>query len=535
MRRINWSWLRTKGPRLAERLIPLVALMLLGLLYYLGIYSERTGFVEQVLDPNLKRVTNPVLNAFRGKPPAVPLLDIRLEDDALDSLWSMRDRALEAGWVEAQMAHPVPVKLHSGKAYKVATLALREGHADRLSDDRWPFHLRLAPGDTLLGMESFDLQAVRNAAPLYAWLFQQAVGEEGAPAFPVALSDLKLNGRDLGLYALEGRVDSTLLKHWGHGIGPVMRFDDGLRNQAELAMSARRYPSDPPPQSEWLSAPILASRMNTVLSNPVHAARFRSAMAALESFRSGTVPASEVFDAKGFARLLALSDLLGAADAMNWWNLRFLADSVSGKLLPLPQRGHSGEPIRNLQALRSGRSMRQGPPSSDFVDRILYDPIIYQHYVAYLDTFSRPGWLEGLLERNAEVLASLEKILSAELPGSKFEVDIAEHCRTLIQQNLSPRDLVLAYPNSTGDRVSVANVHALPVEVVALITERDTVAFTRPVLLWPRERDRPITYTTMPTPASGRSGRPSAVLVRLVGLENTRSVSIRAITILRAQ
>lgn len=535
MCRLNWSWLRAKGPRLAERLIPLVALMLLGLLYYLGIYSERTGFVEQVLDPNLKRVTNPVLNAFRGKPPAVPLLDIRLEDDAMDSLRNMRDRALEAGWVEADMAHPLPIKLYLSEGYKVATLALREGHADPLSKEDWPFHMRLVPGDTVLGMETFDLRPVQNAEPLYAWLFQQAVGEDGAPAFPIALSDLKLNGKDLGLYALEGRVDSTMLKHWGRGIGPVMRFDDGMRNQAELAMSARRYPSDPSPQSEWLSAPILASHMNTVLSDPAHAERFRGAMAALEGFRSGTLPASEVFDAKGFAHLLALSDLLGASDAMNWWNLRFLADSASGKLIPLPQRGLSGEAIRNLQALRSGHSMRQGIPSTDFIDRILMDPAVYQAYVAYLDTVSRPGWLEGLLERKAPGLASMERILVAELPGSKFELEIAEHCRTVIQQNLRPRDLVLAYPYSAGDRVSVANVHALPVEVVALVTERDTVALGRPLVLWPRDRDRPIVYTTLPPLPPGKSGRPTAVVARLVGLEETRSVPIRAITILRAQ
>lgn len=535
MRRFNWSWLRAKGPRLAERLIPLVALLLLGLLYYLGIYSERTGFVEQVLDPSLKRVTNPVLNAFRGKPPAVPLLDIRLEDEAMDSLRNMRDRALEAGWVEADMAHPLPIELHFSEGYKVATLALREGHADPLSKEDWPFHMRLVPGDTVLGMETFDLQPVHNEAPLHAWLFQQAVAEYGAPAFPVALCDLQLNGNDHGLYTMEGRVDSTLLRHWGRGGGPVMRFDDGLRNQAELAMSVRRYPSDPPPQSEWLSAPILASRMNIVLGNPAQSERFRRAMAALEAFRSGTLPASEVFDAKGFARLLALSDLLGAADAMHWWNLRFLADSVSGKLIPLPRRGLSGQATKTLQFLHSGRSLRPGAPATDLIDRILQDPILYQHYVAYLDTFSAPGWLEGLLERNASGLASLERIVAAELPGRKFEVDIAEHGRTLIQQNLRPRDLVIAYPHGAGAGVTVANVHALPVEVLAVITDRDTLDLNKPLVLWPRERDRPIAYTTLPPLAIGRGQRPNALVVRVLGLPETRSVPIRAITILRAQ
>ncbi|HMC96676.1 MAG TPA: hypothetical protein VKG92_03425, partial [Flavobacteriales bacterium] len=46
-----------------------IALLLIGLVYFLGIRSERTGFVREVLDPGLKRITQPVLNAFRGGPP----------------------------------------------------------------------------------------------------------------------------------------------------------------------------------------------------------------------------------------------------------------------------------------------------------------------------------------------------------------------------------------------------------------------------------------------------------------------------------
>ncbi|HOP43658.1 MAG TPA: hypothetical protein PLA11_09055, partial [Flavobacteriales bacterium] len=83
--------------RLLRPFLPLVILAGLGLIYYLGVFSERTGFVREVLDPGLKRITLPVLNAFRGEDVPVDRLELLIPQPAMDSLAAIRDRALEAG------------------------------------------------------------------------------------------------------------------------------------------------------------------------------------------------------------------------------------------------------------------------------------------------------------------------------------------------------------------------------------------------------------------------------------------------------
>ena len=88
--------------RLEYRAIPIVALLLIALVFFLGIRSERTGFVDDVLDPSLKRITHPVLNAFRGKPPTISQMEIRLEAPEKDSLDAIEERALMSGWLEPQ-------------------------------------------------------------------------------------------------------------------------------------------------------------------------------------------------------------------------------------------------------------------------------------------------------------------------------------------------------------------------------------------------------------------------------------------------
>ena len=52
---------RTKLYHLISWATPFLALVLIGLVYFLGVRTERTGFVREVLDPGLKRITNPVL------------------------------------------------------------------------------------------------------------------------------------------------------------------------------------------------------------------------------------------------------------------------------------------------------------------------------------------------------------------------------------------------------------------------------------------------------------------------------------------
>ena len=512
-------------------LTPAVALLLIAMMYFLGVYSERTGFVDQVLDPGLKRITHPVLNAFGGKPPVVHQLQLVLKDDTLDSLRAVRDQALLEGWLSVADNPRFACTVQADGRQITGLVNLKEGTAERLRDRHWPFHLRLHAGDTVQGMQGCDLLPVRDASVLHAWVFGQALHREGLPAFLYRFTDLRINGRDHGLYVMEGRLDSTALLRWGRGRGPVMRFDDGLLENTRKASAQRAFASDAGPQADWLSAPVLALRMQQVLADPAGALRYRQAVQALEDLRAGRLPARAVLDVDPLARLLALSDLLGAQESTAWWNLRFLADSTSGKLLAIPQRGIAGTPINALQVLQTREPLRFPARSSGFHERLFGDSLLYVRYIAYLDTFSTAGWLEDLLLGTAHELGRQERIVSGELPQAQLDRRIYEHCRTVIRQTLRPHDLALAYTQDaqgTRRRIAVANVHALPLVVRGSVTGTDTVALSRPVVLWPRERDKPLSYTYLTVEMPPGQQGTMDLLVEVLGLPERRRVAVRA-------
>jgi hypothetical protein len=511
------------------QLTPVIAFLLIGLVYYLGIRTERTGFVAEVLDPNLKRITQPVLNAFRGRPPSVNRMVVRMTQQRMDSLLDVRERALEQGWLHPEENPRFPVGCAFGEYEFAGSLNLLDGPAEQHALRRWPFQLRIQDGDTLFGMQTFDLAPVHDIRSVHSWIMQATLADQGMLHYGHAMLELRMNGVDLGLYTMEGRTDSTVLELWGRGPGPVMRFDDALLAGTRAAMENRLYGSMPPPQGDWLAAPIIASR-NIGMNDAAALQRFQQAVQQLEAFRAGRLVPSEIFDIPSLSRLYALADLLGGQEAVAWWNMRFLADTLTDRLMAIPQKGHAGSAIQALSALHLQQTLTFRPEAAGFQDRFFNDSIFYRSYLAHLDTFTRPGWLEGLLERLSPEMNDRLRIIAAEYPNEMLDTNVFRHNRVVIEQTLRPRDLLLAYTQSVQGnqrRLALANVHALPIRAVAVVQGTDTIPLARPVTLLPRELDKPLTYTVVNTRLPSSEGRPERILVQVLGLPELRSTTIR--------
>jgi len=523
----RWSTLLR---RLENRATPIIALLLIGLVFFLGIRSERTGFVDDVLDPNLKRITHPVLNAFRGKPPAVTRLDLQLDKEMRDSLIALKDIALTNGWIDAQDNVWLPVQTSLGDRKAAGSMQLRSGPVDRTLVPRWPLVLRIVEADTGAGMQQFDLEPVHDAKPIYGALMRAALEDLGIPVLGWDLVELRSSGRDLGLYTMEGRADSIRLAQWGRGSGPVLRFDDVLHKHAMRSVSDLMFPIDPPVRAEWLSAPVLASRTHLDLSTLEPGIAYRRAVEALESFRAGNAKASAVFDPVALGKFLALCDVLGAQASARWWNLRFLADSTTGKLIVLPQRVISGTPIPSIIARQTDAPITFPSNAYSLTGRFLGDQAIYTEYITWLDKLSEAQWLEDLLEGNKEEIAQLARIVRSEYPDAVLDLSVLEHCRSVVRLMLHPREPALAYTRSMRAKqrtLAVANVHDLPIVVVGFVNDTDTIPFGIPIVIPPREKDKPIAYARIDVEVPEHHGPSVTLVVSLLGSTERHYVTSR--------
>lgn len=504
--------------QLRSLLTSAVVLLLIGLVFYLGIRSERSGFVREVLDPGFRTISEPVLNAFRGRPPPVLELRLVLDSTATDSLLARSKRAFMRERVTGDDNPGLAALLHSGGQELNVIVMLREGTMPAEHGRSWPLHIRTLPGDTVLGMRSFDVLPVVDEAPLWSMLLHALLLDHGQLGSKAGVAEIEVNGKDLGLCALLERPDEHTLGEWTRGRGPVLRFDDGLYLNASAGLDQRGADVPSPPQCDWLSAPLMWYGTGT--KN-----RASRTIQRMEAFRAGTMRASEVFAVHSLARTMALCDLLGTASALDWWNLRFVADSSSGALISVPLHITERAPI---SALLAERIAQDRIPGREMVEQALRDPVVYDLYIAYLDTFSAPGWWEAAMERTRPLWQPAQKAIRAEHPRIDLDLAMVDHDRTIIRSALFPKDMVLAYVSDTiglRNGISIANVHSLPVEVtgVVLVTG-DTVRMRMQQRLEPRRRDHPLRYTFL---SLSLPERPVEVLVRLGPELPTRAARVR--------
>lgn len=518
---MKWNTARLKE-RMRSVMLAAVTLVLIGLVFYLGTRSERSGFVREVIDPGFRSLSDPVLNAFRGKPPAVAQLHITMEPADFDSLELRSERAYRDQRVLGSFQSNAAARIAHGDSLVNATIMLREGLLNNSRQRFWPLHVRLAPGDTLLDMQSFDVVPITDDVPLWSMLLHTVRADEGLSALGSGLAEVSVNGISLGLCALYGRTDATMVARWSRGSGPVLRFSEDLMLNARAEVLDRKFPSQLPPQGDWLAAPLLIQSGLNDRNSP----RARKAVQRLEAFRSGNLIASQVFDVKDLARSMALCDLLGTPDALDWWNLRFLVDSLTEEIVPIPLHLGRRAPIDAILAQQSLEGDTH--TGKEIVDKALEDPEVLGAYLAYLDTFTTEGWWEVVRERTRASWQTARNTVHAEFPRLDLDLDVVLHDRTVIRQALYPRDVALAYVNDTlsnTDGIVIANVHSLPIEVVGVIlTSGDTTSMARPIRLDPRARDKPLRYTFLPLNVPGS---PREVLLRVGPTLKPRAVRIR--------
>lgn len=522
------SRLRTFSSKLLRASTPVVAMVLIGLIYFLGIRSERTGFVREVLDPGLKRITQPVLNAFGGRPPAVTQLQLAVNDTTWDRLSLLYTDARASSWIPQSAANAI-AHCSIDERSSDALIALRPGRIDGTEEKRWPFRIVLQRADTVFRLRSFDLVPVKDGAPLRMWLMSQALADQGLPSMSLSFVEVRLNDRELGLYAMEERPDSVTLARWGRGKGPLLRFDDELRTALEDRPQTS-FPTDPLPQQDWLAAPVVASLGSAQEGDVALQRLHRRNVEELNDLRAGRATVSEVFDVPSTACLFALCDALGGQSATEWWDLRFLVDSASSALIALPERGDAFAPITAIAPLLAGASVHFPSTRNGFRDRLFGDALFFRTYIAYLDTFSSVGWLEDLLRRMSDGYAVQERIVISEYPQSRPDASVFAHNRDVIRRTLRPPDLLLAY-SQTSDapkrEIAIANVHALPVEITAFITGTDTILFAPPFLIWPREPEKPLTYTPIRIALPAGHQAQLSLVVNVLGVDEPRAVPVR--------
>jgi len=536
------------GSPIFQGILLLAAFLAGALAYRAGFHTPISAFVRQVLSggPGSVKLEGPLAEVEKNLVDEVRLYEenglqtlfIDLKFEHYQKMLDKRAAALETGILQTTDEDFVPVQVQLKDGPKLdAKIRLKGDWTDHLQGDKWSFRIHLKSDGQILHFRQFSLQTPETRNYLNEWAFHQNLMDEGILTTRYDFVNVLLNGKLLGIYAIEEHFAPELIESQGRRQGVIIRFDEDLfwNNLANFWEDGISTDGGTWMATNESSADITTFQESKVALDPVLKAEADAARALLRAYQTGQRPASEVFDVELMGRYFALTDLWRACHGVWWHNWRFYYNPVTGRLEPV---AFDNEPF---QWCRQDASI-----SDEFIrsSTLFNDPAIRAVYVRELDRITQPGYIEAFAKRLGDRPGELESALRVEYPDEELTVGVdwpllSQRRKSLAQELQPPNPVkgsVQARGVMPGDTASPAlsieltNLMILPVEVVRIEINGDPLtlpadAETRlaPVID-PKNAVFAPTYFTLPLADTSpwQDAVPPRVdaIVRLAGLES---------------
>ena len=442
------------------------------LVFVFGAYLHRTGFLHKIkllITENVSTVPR-IVRGMLSKPEHITI-DIQYE--YFMKLAHKRQVALSKGILVSSSEDYVPAKIRYKDQTINVKLRLKGDMGDHWGGDKWSLRVIVKGDNTLFGMKRFSLQHPQTRQYIYEWLYHQALKREGVLSLRYDFIDVTINGKDMGIYALEEHFEKRLIENNERREGPIVRFSEDIAwkviaQQTYLPMLERFEQSVA--AGEYLSTNIDMFQSDTWLSDPATYGQHLAAVQTLESFRQGSLKTSEVFDIEKLARFFALSDVLGAEHSTRWQNTTFYYNPITARLEPIGFDGYHYS-LRIKSLIPTLGFFTQTLHDNLYIRTLFSDREFFKQYIKELERMSKPSYLDDLFaELNEDIERNLS-IIYREFPLFHFTKDIMYENQGYVRITLNPPKGLHAYYHRARENhieLELGNIQYLPVEVIGV-------------------------------------------------------------------
>lgn len=512
------------------------------LLVVLGAVLQKNGFYGDAVKPYLVGSWKWPINALTALAADPDKLVIDMKWVALQKLERQRTQALEDSILLAGSDDLVPAAFTvDGKTVKVR-MRLKGDSLEHLRGHKWSFRVKVRGKQTIWGMKQFSLHHPQTRNWMFAWLAHRAMRREGVIALRYKFVDVTLNGKHLGIYALEEHFEKRLIENNARREGPIVRFSEDLMWR-EMARQSRVFPGAATNGAgSYVASEPDGFQTQKALSEPRSRADYVQAVQLLDRFRRGKLATGKVFDLGKLAAYFALIDLFGGEHGARWHNIRFYYNPVISRLEPIAFDLNAGQLSRVLSI---GRAVRSAPDRQLFTDAEQFSRMLFSdmefcaRYIAELERIADPAYLVRLLDELADEMDAARKILHLGYPFYEFTPEILRRNQQYIRTALNPVKGLHAFINSkeAGQiTIKAGNIQRLPIVVtgVELIDGR-LLELPQPLVLASRPYDQVVDYQVLPIdlPSGEQSlqtepPEAATVVYRLLGTSAVRRAPLTA-------
>lgn len=447
----------TLGGKKFMAAIAVIGVLSLTLLFgmYKGIQYGKTnkagdlrGLVVNMKETNVGVVEN-YFASLMVDPPQISL-DIKHND--FQKLAYYREQSIKQGQIvaEAKEGTVKAVVKYDGKAYD-AKVRLIGQNLDHVEDpSKWSLKVALKGSHTLMGMKKMSLvnpfaRGSSDANPVHEWLCHQLSANEKLIHLRYSFVDVNINGKEVGIYALEENFNKRLIENNKEREGLI--FKPGLDG---IDIYGEEYMQSIPKFNQQLD--LLESLW--------------------EAFLNKEVKASELFDLEKMASYYAIADLVNGQHTHWLGNTQYFFNPISRLIEPI---GREWEAPYHARA-----SLYLFDPlyDAEYHQLLFDDEDFVSAYMSKLEELCQKEYLDTFLASIADELDKNVAVLHKDYPFYSFSPQfLYDNQKVLLSdmQYKSP-DINASLDRSDSETwtIAVESKKGLPIAIDHLLW-RDTV------------------------------------------------------------
>lgn len=463
---------------------------------------------------------------------SITTVNLLLGEAQLNRIENTRLKALKKGVLQITQEDWVKTKLEYQGNQIPGELRLKGDWTDHLRGDKMSYRIKCRLPNTWLRMVEFSYQNPRSRDFLNEWVLHQWMLREGLLTTRYDFLHLNVNGESKGIYAYEEHFVKQVLEYNGRREGPILKFSEEGFWEAMVRKKAGHEEID---QSISFLEPaqVEAFGMNKVMGDTTLLKEYKVAQNLLNGFKTGELPADQVFDIERTAKYYALCDVTKAWHGLFWHNLRFYYNPVTSRLEPIGFDGYTESgPFVWFPRPFAGYARHPEFVATDAIGKMYHQLFLnrpfMEAYVKALYTYSDPQTVQSLLAGLSKGIEEREKILQAEYAEYQydrtFQEQHARHLHSLIipLEQVSVKTYLAG--NSNGQiQYQVHNYHCLPVEILGFGKKRNRMDVTLPEPIYlPAYADYPpASFTEISTAKGGER-----IFFRVPGLDSLFSTEV---------
>ena len=381
-------------------LIPLVALCLASG-FVLGYYN-----LPGYLKANFKLLCQKhVIDAFFQKN-TLETIKLHISFKNYQKILDKKQEALSIGKLFTSSDDFVKAKFDHLEKSLNCKVRLKGDLAKHWNSDKISLRVELKDGGTFNGMSSFSLQDPRTRKGTDEWLYINSLLEEDCMAVRYNFVNLEINGRPMGVYAVQEHFSKELIEANQRRVGVILSFSEYLL--------WKKFPPYSSSNIQWntlfKSSKINSRNTKRIFENDSLIQQHDNATNLLRALQEETLAPSKIFCAESLGKFLALTHLWQTEHALDLDDINFYYNPVISQLEPIASDGQRG-------IYEHFCFFTSGTKKENWMNIALRDPLIAQSYIEYLSKFSKLEYINQLYEKLNEKELIFRKILLQEYFG----------------------------------------------------------------------------------------------------------------------